>query len=64
MSWFTKYHQCMKNVRKKAHDEGTTLGLDDEIILIENDLPPGEILYNIIYLKYIIYYFLNVQFLL
>lgn len=57
MIWFIKYHQCTKNVRKKAHDKGTYLGSDDEIILSKNDLLVGEILCSIIYLKYIIYYF-------
>lgn len=42
---------------KKTHDKGITLGLDDEIILGKNDLPVGKILYNTIYLKYMIYYF-------
>ena len=50
------HHQYVENVKKRAYDEGTTLGSNDEIILDENDLPTVEILYNIIYLKYKIYY--------
>ena len=57
MSWFIKYDQYVENIRKKAHDEGIALGSDDEIIIKENDLPAGELLYSIIYLTIPIYYF-------
>jgi len=57
MSWFIKYHQCVKNVRKRFCDEGTTLELDDDVILSKNDLPVGELLYSTIYLTIPIYYF-------
>ena len=57
MNWFIKYHQYMENIRKRAHDEGTTLGSDEKIILGENNLPTGELLYSIIYLTIPIYYF-------
>jgi len=40
----------VEKVRKRSHDKGTTLGLDDEIIPGKNDLLAGEILYSIIYL--------------
>jgi len=47
----------VKNVKKRAHDEGIDLGSDDEIILGENNLPTSELLYSIIYLIIPIYYF-------
>ena len=50
MDWFIKYHQSVEKVRKRVYDEGTTLGSEDEIILSENDLLTGEILYSTIYL--------------
>ena len=50
MSWLIKYHECMENVKKRACDEGNTLGSDDEIILGKNDLLVSEILYSTIYL--------------
>jgi len=40
----------MENIRKRDHDEGTTLGSEDEIILGKNDLLVSEILYSTIYL--------------
>ena len=57
MIWYIEYHQCVENVRKRAHDEGIALESDDEIIFGENDLPIGELLYSIIYLTIPIYYF-------
>jgi len=42
MDWLIKYQQKVEEVRKRAHDEGTIVGPDDEIIIGENDLPKGE----------------------